>query len=61
MFQHQTLTKCQVRYFNIELEENKQNKENIKDIKVKGTVGLLIQFGTTLPTSRGYQARKEIH
>jgi len=46
---------------NIELAENKQNKENIKDIKVKGTAGLLTQFGATSPTYGGYQVRKEIH
>jgi len=47
MFQHQTQTKYRVRCFNIELAENKQNKENIKDRKVKGTVGLLTQFSAT--------------
>jgi len=47
MFQHQTQTKYRVRCFNIQLAENKQHKENIKDKKVKGTVGLLTQFGPT--------------
>ena len=61
MFQHQTQTECRVRCFNIELAENKQNKENIKDIKVKGTIALLTQFGATSPTSEGYQARQKIH
>ena len=61
MFQHQTQTECLVRCLIIELAENKQNKENIKDRRVKGTVCLLTQFGATSPTSRGYQARNEIH
>jgi len=47
MFQHQTQTKYRVRCFNIKLAENKQNKENINDRKVKGIVGLLTQFGAT--------------
>jgi len=47
MFQRQTQTECRVRCFNIELPENKQHRENIKDKKVKGTIGLFTQFGAT--------------
>ena len=61
MFQHQTQTKCWVRCFNIELAENKQIKENIKDININGTVDLLTQFGYKHTYSGGYQAKKEIH
>jgi len=33
MFQHQIRTKCRVRFFNIELAENKQIKANITDVE----------------------------
>jgi len=34
MFQHQTRTECGVRFFNIELADSKQNKENITDVEI---------------------------
>ena len=60
MFQHQTHRKRMLSLM-FKHHANKQKKRKNKRKELKGTEGLLTQFGDKHTYSRGYQSRKEIH